>query len=112
MFCMKCGRETAADQVFCDGCLQVMKQYPVKPGTAVQLPKRVEAKQPSPRKKLLSSKEQLRLLRRKNKRLRRAVAILAVAFCLVSAMLAYTLFREHTPALIGKNYTIDTSLAP
>ena len=39
--CLKCRREIAEGQVFCDDCLAQMKKYPVKPGTPVNLPKRV-----------------------------------------------------------------------
>ena len=40
MYCMKCGREIEDGQAFCGDCLAVMEKYPVKPGTAVILPKR------------------------------------------------------------------------
>ena len=45
---MKCGREIPVGQVFCDECLEDMEKYPVKPGTAVQLPARPK---PAPVKK-------------------------------------------------------------
>lgn len=38
MNCLKCGREIEEGQVFCNDCLVQMAKYPVKPGTAVQLP--------------------------------------------------------------------------
>ena len=112
VFCLKCGRETAAEQVFCDSCLQVMQQYPVKPGTVVHLPQRPEVKKPVSRKKILSSKEQLRLLRRANRRLRITIAVLCALLCIVGAMFGYSLYREYNESSLGKNYTIDTSLAP
>ena len=40
MACLKCGKETGENQVFCSECKQIMEQYPVKPGTPIQLPKR------------------------------------------------------------------------
>lgn len=40
MNCMKCGRDIQEGQVFCESCLEVMRRYPVKPNTAVQLPNR------------------------------------------------------------------------
>ena len=40
MNCMKCGKTTTNEQVFCDDCLQVMAKHPVKPGTPVYLPQR------------------------------------------------------------------------
>ena len=38
MVCMKCGRKCKENQVFCLECLAVMADYPVKPGTPIQLP--------------------------------------------------------------------------
>lgn len=40
MYCLKCGNETQEEKVFCEACLQSMEQYPVKPGTAIHLPRR------------------------------------------------------------------------
>ncbi len=41
MYCLKCGNEIPEGQ-FCPDCLSRMAAYPVKPGTAIQLPKRTE----------------------------------------------------------------------
>ena len=38
MVCMKCGKETKNERVFCARCLEVMEAYPVKPDVIVQLP--------------------------------------------------------------------------
>ena len=40
MSCLRCGRETDENQVFCKLCLEDMEKHPVKPGTSVQLPSR------------------------------------------------------------------------
>lgn len=40
MNCIRCGRETEDNQVFCTECLQDMEKHPVKPGTPIQLPVR------------------------------------------------------------------------
>ena len=40
MYCLKCGNETENEQVFCQRCLDVMEQYPVKPGTIARIPHR------------------------------------------------------------------------
>lgn len=40
MSCMRCGKETDENQVFCTECLKDMEQQPVKPGTPIQLPNR------------------------------------------------------------------------
>lgn len=40
MSCMRCGKETDENQVFCAECLADMERHPVKPGTPIQLPSR------------------------------------------------------------------------
>ena len=40
MSCMRCGKVSAEDHVFCTECLEDMKRHPVKPGTPIQLPVR------------------------------------------------------------------------
>ena len=43
MNCMKCGRETDDNNVFCQNCLLEMEKYPVQPGSVVLLPRRKES---------------------------------------------------------------------
>ena len=38
MNCMKCGRETKEDAVFCEDCLDHMNRHPVPPNTLVYVP--------------------------------------------------------------------------
>lgn len=57
MYCMKCGKEIDDQQVFCDDCLAVMAQYPVKPDVAVHLPKRNTNYERSARKKELTPEQ-------------------------------------------------------
>ncbi len=66
MFCMRCGREIAEDQVFCRECLELMARNPVEPGTPVQLPVRSaqSASRRSSRKKELSPQVLLKRQRR------------------------------------------------
>ena len=40
MGCMKCGKELASTQVFCDECLEKMEKSPVKTNAVVVLPTR------------------------------------------------------------------------
>lgn len=42
MNCIRCGRETEEDQVFCSACLKDMDRHPVNPGTPIQLPNRTK----------------------------------------------------------------------
>ena len=114
MACMKCGAETPETQVFCDHCLALMEDYPIKPGTHIHLPKRAEtedaAKRPAKKKRAPTPEEQISALRMKVLRLRLAAAILAFALCVVSCFLGLKLYEEHTQPNTGRNYTIDTSM--
>ena len=40
MYCLRCGKETADNKVFCGSCLESMEEYPVKPGQPILLPNR------------------------------------------------------------------------
>ena len=67
MYCLRCGREVNEDQDFCPDCVSVMEKYPVKPGTAVILPKRREGipiSRAPVRRKTLTAEDQIRKLRR------------------------------------------------
>ena len=112
MLCLKCGRETIDEQIFCDGCLQTMARYPIKPGTAIHLPRRDSSKKPAPRKRVLSAEEQVQMLKQTVKRLIIAIAILTVVLCLTTVSLIHNLFGETAEPITGQNYSIDTSQAP
>ena len=77
MNCMKCGVEIPETQVFCDHCLEVMEQYPIKPGTHIHLPKQNlnadSPRKPAKKKRTPSAEEQVSSLRLKVLRLRLAV---------------------------------------
>lgn len=98
MTCMKCGRKIPAGQVFCDGCLEVMEKYPIKPDTAVQLPRRstqpVQKKQP-PRRKQLTPEEQVPLLRRTCRRLMLCVIVLLLILS-VTAVVVVLHLQDHS----------------
>ncbi len=114
MNCMKCGAETPETQVFCDHCLSVMEDYPIKPGTHIHLPKRAlaeeEQKKTVKKKRAPSPEEQIAALRLKVLRMRLVVVILAFLFCVVSGFLALKLYEDFTAPETGRNYTIDTSM--
>lgn len=109
MNCLKCGKETENQQVFCQQCLESMEAYPVKPGAAVHLPAPQEitpVKKPFFRRKNLNPEEQLIHLRRSVRRLTALAALLAVLLVAVGAMLVQTILGDDE-IHIGKNYTID-----
>ena len=62
MNCMKCGVEIPEGQVFCDHCLELMKEYPIRPGVHIHLSKRAEdvggPQKPAKKKRAPSQEEQ------------------------------------------------------
>ena len=114
MNCMKCGRETAEDQVFCELCLNEMENYPVKPGTVVLIPSRNEedeVRRIQHRKRpALSVSDQIVRLRKKLLWTRIALALLLVAcglLCMAVGRLAVEWDAERD---LGQNYsTVDAS---
>ena len=109
MNCMKCGVEIDAGQVFCHDCLKEMANYPIKPGTVVQLPRRQEGpanKKPAARRSL-SAEEQIKQLKI---RLRILTVLWLVTLALLAA-LAYPaiLYLDKDDFLPGQNYSSITS---
>ena len=112
MACLKCGRDTADAQVFCDDCLATMEEHPVRPGTLVLLPSHKDqpsAKKQFHRKRTLSPEEQVIHLRRALRRMYLCAAVLLVVLGMATAWLVSEIMEEDTPA-IGQNYTIDTTM--
>ena len=118
MNCMKCGKDISGSGVFCESCLQVMAQYPIKPSAPVHLPRKKEAPvvKKTPRKRAIPPEEQVALQKRVIKRLRIALTVLAVAFALVTGLLVYKYLQDMNapdPTVgISRNYTIDTTQQP
>ena len=110
MNCMKCGKETKNNRVFCEECLAVMDAYPVKPGTPVKLPHRSQApKKAVPRKKVLSPEEQLPRLRKAMAWMGLTILALALALGLTVSMLLNTLNAQEAQDNLGKNYSTTDS---
>lgn len=108
MNCLKCGRETPAEQVFCEDCLLEMEKHPIKPGTVVLLPRRRETAsiKKTVKKKVLSAEEQIRLLRR---HLRVVYLILVLCISLILAMVYPSVqYLMKDRFKIGQNYTSVT----
>ena len=114
MNCMKCGVEIQEGCVFCDHCLSVMEQHPVRPGTHIHLPKRAFAedspKKPGKKKRVPSPEEQIAALRQKVRRLRLTAVILVFLLCIIAGFLALKIYSDLTTPETGLNYTIDTSM--
>lgn len=114
MNCMKCGRETENDQVFCQDCLQIMEKYPVRPGTVVFLPRRRETTiKKSVKRHSASTEEQIKLLRK-----RLAVMWFVLVLCIAAILLMinptlHYALDKHVE--VGQNYssaTTTTSASP
>ena len=99
MFCLKCGKETGSEQVFCNHCLESMEKYPVKPGARIHLPNRdaLAAKRPARRPRAPSAEDTIRVLRRKN----RLMAFCVILLSLLLIVCAYLLFWPTAPDIKG-----------
>ena len=112
--CLKCGREIEEGQVFCNDCLVQMAKYPVKPGTAVQLPSRGSAaaakKVHARRRGKTALEEQLKALKA---RVRVLSVLLAVCVVLLVVLSVVTLRYMSTNRLLpGQNYSAVTATTP
>ena len=106
MNCMKCGRETEAEQIFCESCLEEMEKYPVRPNTVVQIPNRVGG--PGSRKtfqRRQTPEEQVAILEKRCRRLFTTwiVTLLMLAAMAIGAGLKISELDVHR--FIGQNYT-------
>ncbi len=108
MGCMKCGRETVNEQAFCPDCVAEMKNYPVRPGTVVQLPRRSAHNSPKkqPKKRTIPPEEQIKILKKRIFHLTLAL-VLAIGITVACAVPAvkYLLNSQPKP---GQNYTTVT----
>lgn len=93
MYCMKCGRELKDNQVFCPDCLAVMENYPVKPGTPIQLPNHTNDPVPvkTPKKKQKKPEEQILHLRSTVRWLSLALIAALAAFLITAFMMLWLL---------------------
>lgn len=107
--CIKCGRELKKNQVFCDDCQAGMLDYPVKPGTPIQLPKRAapvtSKRKPTRAKKQLSPEEKVVRLRSSVRLLTLGLIAAVVAFALASLLLLHLLNQRDGQYDIGQNYS-------
>ena len=116
MGCMKCGRDVSSGQVFCDKCLEEMEKYPVKPGTVVRLPRRVEEsvfRKPHPRRRpQLTPDEQIKKLKLLLRRLIVTVMILLMLLGVTGYFAVVHLLESEIVRLPGQNYSSVTAEEP
>ena len=115
MNCMKCGRETKDDAVFCEECLEHMARHPVPANTLVYVPSEKDRaavkKHSASHPVVVSAEDQIKRL---NKRVHTLSLFLAVALGAVVffGLLSVDALHELSVAdFMGKNYTIITSSA-
>lgn len=113
MYCMKCGKEIPEKQAFCDDCLAVMEQFPVKPETRILLPNRPvpnTAKKTPTRKKVPTVEERMARMRRAIQWLSVSLAVAIFALFLSITLLADAMAPDTSGNAIGQNYnTTDTA---
>ena len=110
MNCMKCGREIGEGQAFCEECLEIMEQYPVRPGTYVRIPPRKDyedLRQPR-RKKELTPEEHIALLQNKIHWLSIAVVALLATSILMGLFILRDFLTptEEQPSPMARNYMV------
>ena len=112
MRCLKCGKETDRDQVFCDHCLGGMDAYPVEPGTHIHLPRNATApavRKPPSRKHVLSPEENVERLKKVSIWLTSIILVLSIALAVTAASLVLTGQALQEAKQTGKNFTVETT---
>lgn len=105
MHCLRCGRETDDERVFCFLCESVMVKQPVKANTVVTIPQRPVRSRTAAVRKPQKAEDDTAQLRRTILQLRLWVCMLMAALMLCVGILTWQeLAREDKPA-IGQNYT-------
>ena len=111
MDCMKCGRETKNEQVFCQDCLRVMQRYPVQSGTVVFLPRRRDpVVKKTVKRHVVSSEEQIKMLRKQLMMLWLVLVVCIAAIMLMINPTLHYVLDEHVE--IGQNYSTVTTPSP
>lgn len=100
MVCLKCGRDLEEGHAFCPTCLEMMRTYPVKPGTPIQLPPKQAVPSTKPRRKKQRERkpeDEVRRLQHANRWLILVLVVLLLAFVLVSVFLLILLQQREMP---------------
>ena len=101
MNCIKCGKECKSKHIFCDECCEEMKNYPVKPGTPINLPSRLpiaaEKKKAAKKRRISRPEDVISRLRSANRWLIAALLVCMIAFLLACAAVVLLLEESGTP---------------
>lgn len=109
MNCMRCGKETEAEQVFCAVCLADMEKYPVKPNAVVLLPTRSAPKVVPKKRPPISAETRIARLRRGNRILTLLVIFVSVLAILFAAASIALMEEANIRRFWGKNYSTVTT---
>lgn len=112
MQCLRCGRETQSDHVFCYLCESVMVKHPVKPNTVVTIPERTARVRPGSVRKPARPEEDPARLHRTILQLRLWVCMLMAALMLCVAVLIWQELSQAKEPAIGQNYSSITDSTP
>lgn len=116
MKCMRCARETAPQQVFCNACLEDMARHPVRSDTPIYLP--VRKPKEAPRKKSRRFRrertaEEMVMILRKRVKVLTAITVILVMM-LSAAMAGVWLAKKQGADLsipnIGQNFKTVTDI--
>ena len=109
MNCMKCGRETKSDVVFCRECLEHMERHPIAENMLVYVPtekdRAAAVKKTTVAHPVVSAEDQVKRLHRKVEILRLLLILFMGASLFFGVLSAETLHELKLTNLIGKNYT-------
>ena len=115
MYCLRCGRETENQQLFCKACLEYMSLHPVKSDTPVYLPVRKDKDTPRKQnhwhRRERTAEEMVVILR---KRVRFLAGVSLILFMMLSAAIAGVWLAKKQGAEIpvpniGQNFLTTNS---
>ena len=113
MNCMKCGRETKQDAVFCRECLEHMERHPIPEHMLVYVPtdkdRAAAVRKSAEAHPVISPEDEVKRLHRKVEILRLLVILFMGATLFFGILSAETLHELKLSNLIGKNYTTVVS---
>ncbi len=105
MNCIKCGKDTKSEHIFCQQCLDGMDKYPVKPDVHVQLPNRPATpsqKRSGKKRILLTTDEQVVALQKRTRRMAVWIAMLCLLLGAAAATIVHILQIEGVLELVKR----------
>ena len=104
MQCLRCGRETEEDHVFCFLCEAVMMKHPVKANAVVNIPERSVRSRNVQSRRQQRPEEDTEQLHRTIMQLRLWVCMLMAALMLCVGVLTWQELNREEKHSIGQNY--------